>query len=93
MQTPRGLKTGAARLRLDEGQPSASGWHLQLCADVSRDFGGVVIDEVTKTVIRNATEFRPVAQRANRGLFARGKNPAEAQAGYVRELALSGSAD
>ena len=88
-QTPRGLKTSAARLRLDEGQPSASGWYLQLGADMGRDFRGVVIDEVAKTMMRDAPEFRPVAQRANRRLFARGKNAAETQAGDVSELVLS----
>ena len=92
-QTPRGLKTGAARLRRDEGQPLASGWHLQLGADVSRHFGGVVIDEVTKTMMRDATEFRPVAQRANRRLFPSGENAAQTQAVNVRELISSGSDD
>ena len=87
-QTPRGLKTGAARLRRDGGQLLASGWHLQLGADVGRDFGRVVIDEMTKTVIRDAPEFSPIAQRANRGLFTCGKNAAQAQAGNIREPVL-----
>ena len=67
--------------------------HLQLGADVVRDFGWIVVNEMPDAVMRDAPEFGPVAQRADRRLFARWENAAEAQADDVCELALRGGDD
>lgn len=54
-----------------------------------RDFGGVVVDEVPDPMVRDATEFRPVAQGANRGFFALRKNAAKTEADDVGKLVLA----
>ena len=66
----------------------ATGRHLQLGADVNRDFGRIVVNEMPDAVVRDAPEFRPIAQRADRRLLARGKNATQAQADDVSQLIL-----
>jgi len=54
------------------------------------DFSGVVINEVPDAVMRDAPELRPLAECANRWLFACREDPAEAKPEDVRELILTG---
>ena len=60
-------------------------WHLQFSANVSRNFGGVIVDEVPDSMVRNAPEFSPVAQGADRRLFPLRENTTEAKANDVRQ--------
>lgn len=62
--------------------------HFQSGADVCRDLGRVVINEMADTVMRDATELGPVSQGGNGGLLVFRENPAGAQADDVRELAF-----
>lgn len=64
--------------------------HFQLGADMLRDFDGIEIYEMTEAVVRDAPEFRPIAQGADRGFPPLGENPAETQAGNISELAIHG---
>ena len=66
----------------------AAGRHLQLGSNVNRDFGRIVVNEMPDAVVRDAPEFRPIAQRADRRLLARGKNATQAQADDVSQLIL-----
>ena len=65
--------------------------HLEIGADVNRDLDGIEINKVPDAVMGDTAKFRPVAQRADRRLFARWENTAEAQTDDVRELVVSGS--
>lgn len=53
----------------------------------------VEIDEVTNTMVRDAPELRPVAEGANRRLFALGENAAEAQTDDVGQRTLTDRED
>ena len=55
-------------------------------ADVIGDLSGIVIDEMADFVVRDATQLRPGAKRANRRLFAGGEHSALAQTDNIREL-------
>ncbi len=59
---------------------------FKLRADVRRDLSGIEVNEAADFVVRDATELRPVAQRADRRLFAGRKNTASAKADDVDEL-------
>lgn len=61
--------------------------HLELGADVGRYFRHVVVNEMTDTVMRDAAQPRPIAQRRNGRLFVFWKNPAGPQAEDIGELA------
>ncbi len=52
------------------------------------NLGQIVVNEMPKAVMRDAPELGPIAQRADRRLFARWENAAEAQADDVCELVL-----
>jgi len=54
------------------------------------DFSRIVINEVPDAVMRNAPEFRPLAECADRWFFAYGENSAQAKSEDVRELILTG---
>ena len=55
-------------------------------ADVDRDLGRVVVDEMTETVMRDAAELGPLAEGADRGLFAVRKNAAGPEADDIDQL-------
>ena len=63
--------------------------HLEFGADVVGHLSRVELDEMPDAVMRDAPEFGPVAQRADRGLLVLRKNSAETQTDDVRELALT----
>jgi len=67
----------------------APGRYLQLGANVNRDFGRIVVNEMPDAVVRNAPEFCPVAKRADRRLLALRKNTAQTQADDVSKLTLA----
>jgi len=68
----------------------APGWHLQFCADVDGDLGGIVVHEMADPVMRNAAELRPFPQRADRGLLACREYTAQAKADNISQLILRG---
>jgi hypothetical protein len=86
------LKTNAAREMARRGVNEAkrsvlsSGGDFQFMADMIGNLSGVVIDEMADFVVRDATELRPGAKRADRRLFAGGEYTALAQAGDIRKL-------
>jgi hypothetical protein len=55
-------------------------------ADVIGDLSGVVIDEMANFMVRDATELRPGAKRADRRFFAGGEYSALTQTYDIREL-------
>ena len=60
--------------------------NFELRADVDRDLGRVVVNEMTETVMRDAAELGPLAEGADRGLFAVRENAAGAEADDVDQL-------
>ena len=57
---------------------------------MNRDFGRIIVDEVSNAVMRDAPELRPFAQRANGWFLAGRKYPAQAEAENIRELVRDG---
>jgi hypothetical protein len=55
---------------------------------VDGNLGGVVIDEVTDTVMRDAAELRPLAEGANRGLATGWEDAGGAETDDVGELGV-----
>jgi len=54
------------------------------------NFRRVIVNEVPDAVMRDTPKLSPLAERANRRLFACREDPAQAKAEDVRELILTG---
>ncbi len=63
-----------------------SGGDFEFGADMERNLGWIIIDEVANAVMRNAAEFGPFAQGADGGLATGGENATGAKADDVGEL-------
>jgi hypothetical protein len=74
--------------RSREGSSRSARRNFHSRSDVRRNFSGVVIDEVSDAVMRDATEVRPISQRADRRLLVFRKNAAAAQADDIGEGAF-----
>jgi hypothetical protein len=68
---------------LPSSRADSAGRHLQAGPDMHRDLGGIIIHEMSDSVVRDAPQPGPFPQRPDRGLPPSGENPAGAEPSNV----------